>query len=56
MVQHLVYNKNKLYKALDYWFRDMLNFDFLEKGLEMVSPSHFENDFSRKSGSHVIFY
>ena len=26
----------------------MLNFDFLEKGLEIVFPSHFENDLSRK--------
>ena len=26
----------------------MLNFDFLEKGLEKVSPSHFLYDFSRK--------
>ena len=26
----------------------MLNFDFLEKGLEIVSPLHFVYDFSRK--------
>ena len=26
----------------------MLNFDFLEKGLWIVSPSHFVYDFSRK--------
>ena len=26
----------------------MLNCDFLEKGLGMVSPSHFVYDFSRK--------
>ena len=25
----------------------MLNFDILEKGQGIVSPSHFENDFSR---------
>ena len=25
----------------------MLNFDFLEKGLGIVSPSHFVYDFSR---------
>ena len=25
----------------------MLNFDFLEKGLEIVSPPHFVYDFSR---------
>ena len=29
----LAYNKNKLYKTLGYWSKDMLNFDFLEKGL-----------------------
>ena len=26
----------------------MLNFDLLEKGLGIVSPPHFENDFSRQ--------
>ena len=26
----------------------MLNFDFLEKGLGIVSPPYFEHDFSRK--------
>ena len=26
----------------------MLNFDFIEKGLGLVSPPHFEYDFSRK--------
>ena len=26
----------------------MLNFDFLEKGLEIVSPPYFAYDFSRK--------
>ena len=29
---NLAYNKNKLYKTLDYWFRDLLNFDFFRKG------------------------
>ena len=28
----LGYNKSKLYKMLDYWSRDMLNFNFPEKG------------------------
>ena len=27
----------------------MLNFDFLEKGLEIVFPPHFVYDFSRKT-------
>ena len=26
----------------------MLNFEFLEKGLEIVSPTYFENGFSKK--------
>ena len=33
---------------LDYWSRYVLNFDFLEKGLEIVSPLHFVHDISRK--------
>ena len=45
---NLQYNKNKLYKTLDHSSRDMVNFNFLEKGLELVSPPHFEYDFSRK--------
>ena len=45
---NLTYNKNKLYKTLDYWSRDMLNFNFSEKGLGLVSPPHFVYDFSRK--------
>ena len=32
----------------------MLNFDFLGKGLEIVSPQHFLNDFSRKCLSCYI--
>ena len=32
---------------MDHWSRDMLNFGFLEKGLGIVSPPHFVNDFSR---------
>ena len=35
---HLSRNENKLYKPLEYWSKDMLNFDFLEKILELVSP------------------
>ena len=40
--------KNKLYKTLDYRSRDILIFDFLEKGLGIVSLSHFVYNFSRK--------
>ena len=45
---NLAYNKNTLYKTLDYWSTDMLNFDFLEKDLGIVSSPHFVYDFSRK--------
>ena len=38
----------KLHKTLHYWSGDMLNFDFLEKDLEVVSRPHFMYDFSRK--------
>ena len=48
IVLNVVYNKNNLYKAFDYLSRGMLNFDFSQKGLELVSPSHFTYDFSRK--------
>ena len=43
------YNKGKLYKTLDCWSRDMLNFDFLEKVLGLVFTPHFMYDFSRKT-------
>ena len=41
------HNKNKLCETLDYGSRDMLNFDFSEKGLGIVSPPHFVYGFSR---------
>ena len=47
-VLNLTYNKNKLFKTLDYWSSDMLNLDFGEKGLGMVPPPHFAYDFSRQ--------
>ena len=34
----------------------MLDFDFLEKGLRIVSLAYFLYDFSKKSVSHVILY
>ena len=30
-----------MYETLDYWFRDKLNFDFLEEGLGIVLPPQF---------------
>ena len=35
--------------------RDILNFSFLEKGPELVSPPHFVYDF-QKNVFHVTFY
>ena len=43
---NFAYNKNKLHETLDYWSRDMLSFDFLEKDLGIVSVPHF--------ASHVL--
>ena len=40
--------KNVPYKTLHCWFRYMLNFNFLEKGLGLVFPPHFAYHFSRK--------
>ena len=48
IVLNLTYNKNKLYKNLDYWYRDILNVDFLENSLGIVSSPCFVYDFSRK--------
>ena len=44
----LAYSRNKLFKTLHYWSRDMLNFNFLDKGLGIVSPAHFVYHFSTK--------
>ena len=48
IVLNLGYNKNKLYKTLDYWSWDILNFDFFEKSKGIVFPPHFVYDFPRK--------
>ena len=45
---------NKLYKTLGYWSRDVLNFSFLEKGLEVVSRPYFVYEFSTKM--FLMFY
>ena len=37
-----------MYKTLDYSSKDMINFNFSEEGLGLVSPSHFVYEFSRK--------
>ena len=44
----MAYSNNKLYKTLDYRSRDMLSFNFSEKGHGLVSPPHFVYDFSIK--------
>ena len=38
----------KLYKTLDYWSRNMLNFDFIENGLAIVCLSIFVYTILRK--------
>ena len=43
-----------MYKTLNNWSRDILNFEFLEKGLGIVSPPHFA--FFQEKFHHVIFY
>ena len=48
IVLDLAYNESKLYKTLDYRSRDILNFYFLEKRLEIIFPPHFVYDFSTK--------
>ena len=50
----LACNESNLYKILEYWFRDMINFECSEKGLRLVSPPHFVYDFSRKI--FLMFY
>ena len=35
-------------KWLDYWSRDLINFNFSEMGLGLVSPPRFVHDFLRK--------
>ena len=47
IVLNLTNNWNKIYKTLEYCFRDILNFDFWEKGLGIVSLPYFVYDFSR---------
>ena len=44
----LAYNESKLHKTLDYGSKDMLNFNFSEKGLGLFFAPHFLHDFSRK--------
>ena len=42
---NLAYNKNNLYKTLNCWSRDILNFVFCQR---LVSPQYFEYNFSKK--------
>ena len=45
--------KNNLYKTLDYWSRDMLHFDFLEKSLGSF-PTTFCVWYFKKNVPHII--
>ena len=49
------YNKNKLYKTLEYWSRDKLNFNFSKNGLGLVSPPILW-EFYKENVSHATFY
>ena len=42
----ILFFKNYALLFDDYWFRDMINFNFSEKGLGLVSPPQFWNGFS----------
>ena len=42
------YNRNKQFKTLHYQSRDMLNCDFLDKGVGIDSLAHFVYNFSTK--------
>ena len=42
------------YKSWEYWSTNMLNFEFLEKGLEIVSLPHFVHNFARKM-FHMLY-
>ena len=49
MAHNLAYNKNQIHKTLDFIQKySLLNFDFIEMGLGIVSPPHFVYDFSKK--------
>ena len=50
----LAYNRNKLFTTLHHWSRDILTFDFLDKGLGIVSSAHFVYDCSAKCSSCYI--
>ena len=47
----LAYNKNKLFKTLHCWPRDMLNFDFLDKVLENFLQHILRTIFQQKCNS-----
>ena len=53
MVLNLTYDEDKLYETLEYWSRDMLNFDFLEKDLWIISPPYFVYDLKKM---FLMFY
>ena len=50
----LAYNKNKFHKTWDRWSRDILNLDFLEKGLGIVPSPHLCMNFQQKCFSCQI--
>ena len=48
-MHHIKVTVHNSIRRLDYWSRDMLKFDFLEKSVRIVSPLHFVYVSSRKT-------
>ena len=51
LAHNLAYNRNKLFKTLHYWIRDIFNFDFLDEGPGIVSLAHLCMIFQQKCSS-----
>ena len=54
IVLNVAYKENKLFTTSDYCSKYMLNFDFVEKGVGIVSTPHLVCDFSRKM-FHLLY-
>ena len=48
--------QNKIYKTLEYWSRDLLNFDFFRKEPGNSFSATFCVWFFKKNVSHVMHY
>ena len=54
IVLNVAYKENKLFTTSDHCSKYMLNFDFVEKGVGIVSTPHLVCDFSRKM-FHLLY-